>query len=83
MLFFFSLEMSSRHGIQIIEFRDASGTLFHHLEYPEGKGSIVIDLKLQELKKYIPIESRAISLVAEDSLGNILKLKLNVSELSN
>lgn len=80
--FLFSLRISSSHGIQVIEFRDSAGTLFLHLEYPEGEGCLEIDLNLEDLKKHVPDGSNEISVVAEDGVGTILKSKLNILDIS-
>lgn len=52
------------------------------MEYPEGGGCLQVDLTLLDMMNRIPDRNMEISIVAEDSVGNILKTKLNVSELS-
>lgn len=56
--------------------------MFHHLEYPEGEGCLEVNLNLEDLKKYVSDGSDEISVVAEDSVGTILKSKLNILDIS-
>ncbi|XP_035232882.1 putative zinc metalloproteinase YIL108W isoform X2 [Stegodyphus dumicola] len=80
MISFDGMKLSSSHGIRIVEFRDAEGTSCHHIEFLEGEKKTV-DLSLCDISEYASDRTQTVSFVAEDSMGNVFKSKLDITQL--
>ncbi|GFR26537.1 putative zinc metalloproteinase C607.06c [Trichonephila clavata] len=74
--------LSSSFGIKVVEFRDHEGTSIDHLEYLETDGKKLVDLTEFTALKNVSSNCKEISFIAEDSVGNIIKAKLDFENVS-
>ncbi|KAL3857677.1 hypothetical protein ACJMK2_012319 [Sinanodonta woodiana] len=73
-------KIKSSHGIRLVELRtDPDGLVFHHWEFLLETPPMEFTLKLSRVKD-LPPDAKAVTVLAADSQGNILKKKVFLSD---
>ena len=58
---------------------DPEGVVFHHWEFLSETPPTEFTLKASRVKN-IPADTKTVTVVAEDNIGNILKKKMNLAD---